>query len=1123
SEARLRLLLDSASEAIYGIDTEGNCTFCNPACVQMLGYRDAGELIGQNMHELVHYQHADGAPFPVEQCRIYQAFHAGAAIHVEDEVFWRADGSSFPVEYWSHPQLHQGEAVGAVVTFLDSTERKALQKQLDLFHQMIESSNDPFYLMDAEDGCRLTYVNEAAVRHWKMPREKLLTWRLGDWDPHFTADKIPGLIEFARSNPGALIETEHRVGDGALVPVSVSANLLEIERKTYIFGYFKDITERILTQEKLLMLSKAVENSPVSVVITDLNGTIEYVNPRFTEVTGYTSEEAIGQNPRILKSGALAPKVYEDLWGTITTGAVWQGELHNRKKNGELYFEAVTISPIRDSKGNIAHFVAVKDDITERKHTLQELKKTTAAAEAANKAKSDFLANMSHEIRTPMNAIIGFSHLCLHSGLPPVQQDYLEKVYRSANSLLGIINDILDFSKVEAGKMDVEKTPFPLDEVLRGVADVVGIRAEEKGLEFLFKSGREVPRTLVGDPLRLGQVLNNLANNAVKFTEAGEVTIQIKVESQYPGHVVLGFEVCDTGIGMSPEQLGNIFQSFSQADSSTTRKYGGTGLGLVISKQLVELMGGTMWVESTPGKGSTFAFNIPFACPPGEERATPDLSRFKMLVIDAHQGSRQLLMDYLKSFGVEVAAAASALEGQEALRRADEAGRPFSEVLLACDVPGMDKSATTSMQVASYIKQEMALRHRPRIIYLSGHLQNQMSVEAESGGLLDVVIDQPITASVLFDTIMAIDQVHGNLPPPPLQTGEHTGLSGLRVLLVEDNEFNRHLASALLNRAGIEVSIAHDGAEALKAVRQQNFDAVLMDIQMPNMDGLEATRQIRKVPALAGLPVIAMTANAMTGDRERCIDAGMNDYIAKPIQHDVLYATLARWTQRKAQPADETAASQAVANLAAAKKRYATGKFPALSPDRAISRLESEDTYLAVLDKFIPNQGQAVQSIQSALDAGDRAAAERIAHTLKGIAATIGAANLAEAARQLEHAIHKGDAESYPSLVAAASAELARVSASVIAYLQAHAAGSDTSAGQPQQPVDVARLGTLMEQLTAQLKAFDSAAAETMRQLGQMVKGTDVAPLFARLHRFMNDYDYENALAEVQRLAKELR
>jgi two-component system, sensor histidine kinase and response regulator len=966
SEARLRMLLDSAAEAIYGIDVNGICTFCNPSCVKMLRYSHADELIGKNMHALIHFKYPDGTPYPVDECRIYQAFLNGLETHVENEVFWRADGTSFPV--------HHNEVVGAVVTFMD-------------------------------------------------------------------------------------------------------------------------ISERMAANEKLLKLSKAVENSPASVIITDTDGTIEYVNPRFSEVTGYSAAEALGQNPRILKSGMLAPKFYEKMWNTILSGEVWQGELHNRKKNGESYFEAVTISPIRDEKGNTTHFVAVKENITERKHTEQELKKSTAAAEAANRAKSDFLANMSHEIRTPMNAIIGFSHLCLQSDLTTTQRDYLDKVYRSANSLLGILNDILDFSKVEAGKLEVEKTLFHLDSVLSGVAAIASFRAEEKGLELQFNCGREIPYTLLGDPLRLGQVLNNLVSNAIKFTKTGEVTVQVKVESLADENIVLGFSVTDSGIGLSQEQIGKLFQSFSQADASITRKYGGTGLGLAISKRLVELMNGTMWVESIPGKGSTFAFNLPLSCLP-ESRTIPDLSGRRMLVVDANEMARRLITSYLQSFHIQIDAASNNSAGLEMIKQAEASGRPYGEVLLDCDLPGIN-----GLGMVRQIRQELQLAHRPRIIYLLSPRHNETLKNAGNNELPDTVLNKPVTASLLFDAIMTIDAGQGSNPiPVPVPQDNRVDLNGLHVLLVEDNEFNQQLATALLTRARIKVRLARDGVEAVEAVHQEKFDAVLMDMQMPRMDGLEATRQIRANPAYDGLPIIAMTANAMSGDRELCLAAGMNDYIAKPVNIGRLYAILARWTNRAITPP----ASDMSAPVPATNPKI-------LDAEKAISGMGDIEIYLIVLDKFTSNQGGTVLSIQEALAANDLKTAERLAHTLKGIAATIGAVTLAESARILQFAIRNEEAGNYQRCIDAVANDLSQVIVSVESYLSVHAPNSDTD---PQAP-DPARIILLMEQLSTQLSAFDSDAGDTMHQINQQLNGSPQAQRYAQLTRYINDYDYENALTEL--------
>jgi PAS domain S-box-containing protein len=468
-------------------------------------------------------------------------------------------------------------------------------------------------------------------------------------------------------------------------------------------GSIVDITEGVIAQEQARKLSRATENSPASVVITDKNGTIEYVNPTFCKVTGYSKKEAIGNNPRVLKSGNLPEAFYKRLWDTILSGKTWRGDFINRKKSGEDYWESASISPIINSEGEITHFVAVKQDITERKHMEKELIQARQTADDANTAKGDFLANMSHEIRTPMNAVIGMAHLALKTDLTPKQGDYLNKIQTSANALLGIINDILDFSKIEAGKMDMEALDFNLDDVMDNLANLVTVKAQEKeDLEVLIATAQEIPRFLVGDPLRLGQILINLANNAVKFTESGEIVVSTELVKRNEDELTLKFAVSDTGIGLTREQAAKLFQSFSQADTSTTRKYGGTGLGLAISKRLVEMMDGKIWVESKPGRGSTFAFTA--------------------------------------TFGI---------------------GR-----------------------------------------------QKEKKHEKEA------------------ETLQAI--------------------RGARVLLVEDNEINQQVAQEILEGAGLNVTVAGDGQQALDAVKENNFDAVLMDVQMPVMDGYTATRKIRE-------------------------------------------------------------------------------------------------------------------------------------------------------------------------------------------------------------------------------------------------------------------------------------
>ncbi|WP_435626670.1 response regulator [Candidatus Ferrigenium straubiae] len=755
------------------------------------------------------------------------------------------------------------------------------------------------------------------------------------------------------------------------------------------------------------------------------DGIIEEFAANAEHIFGYPIDEAVGQN-----IGMLMPEfvqlLHSDCLLRESKDVCFTGgerEITGQRKDGSAFPLELAVSEVM--LGGKRHFTCMVRDITRYKRNQQELIAAKYDAELASQAKSYFLANMSHEIRTPMNAILGFTHLCLQTELTPVQRDYLEKVSLSANSLLGIINDILDFSKIESGKLDMEKAPFSLEGVLKGVAAVISIRAEEKHIEFLIDKEFRIPQLLVGDSLRLGQVLNNLANNAVKFTEAGEVEIRIRIINRAADRVMLRFTVRDTGIGLTSEQREKLFQSFSQADVSTTRRYGGTGLGLAISKRLVELMDGRIEVESTPGQGSVFSFDISFAYLPDEARNLEYLNVLRVLVVDDNDNARRLMLSCLESFGIEAMAVSGSLEGIAAIEKAEGTEKPFTCVALDWSMPGI-----SGLEAARRIKRELPLRQQPCIIYLSGHKHTEMIHESEAAALLDAIINKPVMASNLFDALMTCNSGMGMLSSPEPGKETHVDLTGLHVLLVEDNKFNQQLANALLMRAGVEVGIADDGIEAMQALQRERFDAVLMDMQMPKMDGLEATRLIRENPALADLPIIAMTANAMIGDRDACLAAGMNDYISKPVQYEAMYATLARWVHRQ----------ERMPRQSAAETRQSPEAPAAFDPEKAIAGMGSKDIYLTMLGKFAPSQGQAVQSIRDALAADDRKTAERLAHTLKGVAATIGAYLLAETAGQLEKAIAEEDAGKCRQLVEAAAVRLAEAITSVETYLKEHKA-----------------------------------------------------------------------------------
>ncbi len=807
-------------------------------------------------------------------------------------------------------------------------------------------------------------------------------------------------------------------------------------------GSIVDITEGRVAQEQVRKLSRATENSPASVVITAKDGTIEYVNPTFCEVTGYSAEEAIGNNPRVLKSGNLPTSFYKKLWETILSGQTWRGDFINKKKSGEEYWESASISPIKNDEGEITHFVAVKQDITARKHMEEELIEAKQAADEANKAKGDFLANMSHEIRTPMNAVIGMSHLALKTDLSPKQRDYLKKIQSSANALLGIINDILDFSKIEAGKMDIETVDFNLEDVMDNLANLITVKAQEKkDLEVLFNTNWEVPRFLVGDPLRLGQVLINLANNAVKFTDSGEIVVSTELLKRNEDLVTLQFSVKDTGIGLTEEQAGKLFQSFSQADTSTTRKYGGTGLGLAISKKLVNMMDGDIWVESEYGQGTTFNFTASFRL--GKERAKkrfaplPDLRGLKALVVDDNATSREILKDMLESFTFEVTVAASGPEGITELENAQK-DQPFELVVMDWKMPGMD-----GIEAARRIKSHPGLAKIPPIILVTAYGREELMQRAEQVGL-DGFLLKPVSPSLLFDASM---QAFGQAVPEESRVGRKgqkkaevlKHIQGAHVLLVEDNEINQQVAREILEGAGLIVSLANNGQEAVDAIKENEYDAVLMDVQMPVMDGYTATRKIREwelenrgqktenrkqkmedrkegsalSPQSSALPIIAMTAHAMAGDAEKSIAAGMSDHVTKPIDPNQLFGTLQKWIQPDkkrvtVEQQREPGAAESLAETVPAGEGLPES-LPGFDLEDGLKRLQgNEKLYRKLLLDFGVKYADTADEIRQALEAKDLEQAHSLVHDLKGLAGSLAATDLQTAAVELERLVKGG-------------------------------------------------------------------------------------------------------------------